>query len=141
MSHALTVAIHITFLLLWIGSTPALALILRWHGSHGGPVGPAINQVERKLWWFGSFVGMIGTVALGTVAITQNATLMGEPWMHIKLTVATLLIVLTILIGRSMAVASRDAEGYTPSKWLPLQQGAFIFLAVAAVFLVELRVP
>lgn len=123
-------AIHVFGFLLWIGSMFALTLAMSAHERASGPARDALIDIQRSM-GRAMELGALLAIACGVVMILRSpATVppLKQPYLHIKLTLAVLLIVMHGLVRARMA-RLRRGEGSAPPAWL----GGLVLLIGAAM--------
>ncbi len=128
-------AIHVLGFLLWVGSMFALSMILSAHERAAGSARDALIAVERGI-GRAMELGAQLAIACGVVMIlTSQAAVspLRQPYLHIKLTLVVVLIVMHGVVRAKMARLGRG-EGTAPPGWVTplvlLLAAAMIWLAV-----------
>ncbi len=130
-------AIHQFGFMLWVGSMFALTLILRTHASAAGSARDAFNAAERAIgraMELGALLSIAGGVAMIVWTIAPISPLK-QPYVHIKLTLVFVLIVLHGIVRGKMARLGRG-EGSAPSG---LISGLILIIGVSIIWLAVVK--
>ncbi len=130
-------AIHQFGFLLWVGSMFALTLILRTHASAAGSSRDAFAAAERAL-GRAMELGALLTIAAGVAMIVGSDKAINpirQPYVHIKLTLVAVLVVLHGIVRGKMARLGRG-QGSAPSG---LVSGLILLVGVSVIWLAVVK--
>ena len=130
-------AIHQFGFLLWVGSMFALTLILRTHASAGGQARDAFAAAERAI-GRAMELGALLTIAGGVAMILGSYKPINpirQPYVHIKLTLVFVLIVLHGIVRGKMARLGRG-QGSAPSG---LISGLILVIGLSIIWLAVVK--
>jgi uncharacterized membrane protein len=130
-------AIHQLGFVLWVGSMFALTLLLSAHARAAGPARDALVAAERSV-GRAMEVGSLLAIACGVLMIVGSQAAVNpirQPYVHIKLTLAVVLIALHGLVRSRMARLGRGQGGALPG-WV---SGAILIIAAAMIWLAVVK--
>jgi uncharacterized membrane protein len=130
-------AIHQFGFLLWVGSMFALTLVLRTHASAAGSARDAFTAAERAI-GRAMELGALLTIAGGVAMIVGSHAAMSplrQPYVHIKLTLVAVLIVLHGIVRGKMARLGRG-QGSAPSG---LISGLILIIGLSIIWLAVVK--
>lgn len=128
--------LHLTANILWIGAILSVALIL----MADKPDAKARGELAKTIYLRLATPGFVLSFVFGLTRFMMDVGHYGKtPWMHIKLTVAFIVIGLHHVIGaRAKKMANGDVTDAGPTKFL---FGGIIACVLAIAFLVSFQVP
>ena len=85
---------HVLFMIVWVGQLLSLTRLLGY-----GKV-KEMGPIYRRMYLFVDLPSMVMTVVLGIILLSQKMTLFKMPYFHLKLTLAALLILSDLYLGR-----------------------------------------
>jgi uncharacterized membrane protein len=130
-------AVHQFGFVLWVGSMFALTLVLSAHARAAGPARDAFAAAERSI-GRAMELGALLVIACGVLMIVRphpGVSLMKQSWIHLKLTLAVVLIVMHGLVRARMARLGRG-EGKGLPAWV---SGAILLIALAMIWLAVVK--
>jgi protoporphyrinogen IX oxidase len=129
--------VHQFGFVLWVGSMFTLTLVLSAHARATGPARDAFAAAERSI-GRAMEVGALLAIACGVIMIVRpvaGVSAIKQGWMHIKLTLAVLLIATHGLVRARMARLGRGEGGALPG-WV---SGAILVIALAMMGLAVVK--
>jgi putative membrane protein len=132
----LLIWLHLSANIIWIGAIASVALILMADKPDARTRGELAKSIYLKL----ATPGFVGSFVFGLVRFVMGIGLYGKmPFMHIKLTLALVVIGLHHVIGaRAKKMANGDVEDAGPTKIL---LAVTIACVLGIVFLLQFRIP
>jgi protoporphyrinogen IX oxidase len=128
---AWTLVVHIFGIVLWIGGLLTTAVLLSQHAREKSPEArAALTRLEKKAMRAMADPGALLTILAGiTLIFTNPSYYVHATWLHFKLTLVVVLIIVHAFIGVEMKSLQKGIRAMTSGKaWL-------LFLAVLLVFL------
>lgn len=111
MSYLWIKALHIIAMVCWFAGLFYLPRLFVYHAScEDTPGRERFCIMERKLYRGIMHPSLIATLVLGLVMLWMNPALLKMPWMHIKLTLVTLLIGYHFSLGIFLRRFARDID-------------------------------
>ena len=100
MSYLWVKALHIIAMVCWFAGLFYLPRLFVYHASSDDKIShERFCIMERKLYRGIMHPSLIATLGLGLAMLWMNPALLKMPWMHIKLTLVTLLIIYHFSLG------------------------------------------
>jgi protoporphyrinogen IX oxidase len=133
--------VHIVANVLWIGSICAVAVVLlgpRTEGSPKAASDPAVRgALAHRLYLTLAAPAFVASFLFGISRLVLDAShYLKQPWMHIKLTLAVVVIALHHVIGgRAKKMANGEATSPGPAPVLALVLAVMAAAAAYAVYL------
>jgi protoporphyrinogen IX oxidase len=128
---AWTLVFHVFGIVLWIGGLLTTTVLLSQHARETSPeVRAALTRLEKKSMRAMADPGALLTILAGiTLIFTNPSYYTYATWLHFKLTLVVIMIILHVFIGIEMKAQQKGIRAMTPGKaW-------FLFAAVLLVFL------
>lgn len=95
--------LHVLFVFVWVGTLLTLTRLLGYLVKEPQPVQERMIKIIRRVYLFVDLPSMILTVIFGIVLLIFKDINWKAPWLHMKLTLAFLLIVCDVVTGRLIA--------------------------------------
>ena len=130
---------HVLGVILWMGALFTVSRVLAEHATHPA-AGEALTNLEDRL--FGSIIHGAAAVviATGVLLILNQPELLRQGWLHLKLLLVLVLVVLDVRLYRRMQAlhtlpsSVSRAEFFRLHGFLGLALIAVVFLAVVRPF-------
>jgi protoporphyrinogen IX oxidase len=136
------IAFHVVGVVMWMGSLMALSRILGYHVREPATVRPRFSFLEGRLDLFGAVPGAVLTLAtgLGQLALEPDRWFSTARWMHVKLLLVLVLVVLHVmLLVRHRRLARQRADQVIPRGFFAAAHGMIGLLLIAIVVLAVVR--
>lgn len=130
-------AVHQLGFVLWIGSMFALTLVLSAHARAAGAARDAFVATERSI-GRAMEMGALLAIAGGVIMILGShapVSPLKQPYLHIKLTLAAVLVVMHGVVRGKMGRIGRGQGGPVPG-WV---SGAILLIAAAMIWLAVVK--
>lgn len=131
---AWTLVVHIFGIVLWIGGLLTTTVLLSQHARETSPEArAALTRLEKKAMRAMADPGALLAILAGiTLIFTNPSYYVQATWLHFKLTLVVVMIILHAFIGIEMKGQQKGTRAMTPGKaW-------FLFGGVLLVFLLIL---
>ncbi len=128
--------LHLSANIVWIGAILSVGLIL----MADTPAAKARGELAKSIYLKLATPGFVLSFVFGLIRFIMGIGLYGsKPWMHIKLTIALVVIGLHHVIGaRAKKMANGDVDDAGPTKVLVI---ATLVCVIAIAFLVRFQIP
>lgn len=104
-------ALHLIGVILWFSSLLHVSRMVKTHSRAPGEAHPTLSDIERRTQLFIGFPGAALTLITGVMMLAQNPGFyMKQGWMHGKLTLVIVAVVLEVLLFRAVR-KWREAPG------------------------------
>ena len=104
---------HLFGVIMWIGSLLVITSLLTLVPDEIGAARERIIVAARRLFRLSANIGLIVAVIFGIFLIALEPTVMKMGWMHAKLTLVVVLLVVHVRLARRMAVIESDPGSAT----------------------------
>ncbi len=108
-------ALHVISVISWMAALLYLPRLFVYHCSaaKGGELSETLKIMERRLGRFIMNPAMIASLVTGAWLLYENPALLEMPYMHVKLTLLALLLVVHFMLMRWSAAFAMDANSRT----------------------------
>jgi protoporphyrinogen IX oxidase len=130
---AWTLVVHIFGIVLWIGGLVMTTVLLAQHARETSPQAlAALTRLEKKSMRAMADPGALLAILAGILLIHSNPSYyMRAPWLHIKLTIVIILIVLHAVIGIRMKSLQKGTRPMTSGNaWLLFGAVLLVFICI-----------
>ena len=128
---------HILGVILWMGSLFTISRVLAEHATHPA-AGEAFTNMEERLFATIIHGGAAVVVATGILLVLESPGYMRQGWLHAKLLMVLVLVVLDVRLYRRMQALHAVPGSVSRGDFIRLH--GFLGLAlIAIVFLVTVR--
>lgn len=138
--QAWLLVLHLPAMVLWVGSLLGVTLLLATHsGEPGAEARAALARAETKMFRGMTHPGAALAVITGLLLIlTESASYLRAPWLHAKLLLVIVLVVLDLRIYFRAKAFHSGAIEVSRGEWLALHSAvALVFLGILILALVK----
>lgn len=101
-------ALHVVGIVVWMGTLLTLSRLLGFHVREKNEVQPSFSAYEKRMYKFVAIPGMLLTLGAGLFRMFGGGTdvarsYMKQPWMHGKLTLVFVILILSYVLWRFIA--------------------------------------
>ena len=136
------IAFHVIGVVMWMGSLMTLSRLLGYHTREPATVRPRLSYIEGRLDLLGAVPGALLTLGtgLGQLALEPAGWFRASGWMHTKLLLVLVLVVLHVMtMVRHRRLARQRADQVIPRAFFAASHGIIGLLLIAIVILAVVR--
>lgn len=131
-------ALHVFGVIFWLGSLLVITSLLRLASDEVGVAKERVVAVARRLFNMGANAGAVITVILGIWLAALDPSVMRAGWMHVKLVLVLILILVHLLLARRIAGAERDPSALSRGQFAMIH-GVVSLILLGILILVFVR--